>query len=188
MGYFSALYTVDIVKHLDKIITSTIVYGEERDRPMYLSFGPGTRPSGLHSYADGSVASTTKLHPLGHYPCIEECPPLSAGHLVEIAFTPERISDSTLVCITLPPKHVPMKGQSPFEQPVSSFSWARGERIVVAYPVSGTVSIRFAITEIPADRSLESYEINDLFRTPQSTPTKRSVEINLGILKLKFEA
>lgn len=187
MGYFRALYTVDIGRQLDKLFASTIVYGGERDNAMYLSFGPGQRPNGLHSYANGSVVSSTELFPLGHYPCVEECPPHGIGYLVEITFTPERNSDSTLLCITLPSRHIPLKNEAPFEQPTSSFSWTHEDRVIVAYPVSGTVSVRFVISEIPANRSLENYEISDLFRTPASTPVKRSVEFNLGILKFKFE-
>jgi hypothetical protein len=188
MGYFANLYVIDASATDEGVTTTTTTYGA--DVKPHFSWGIGERPPGFFSYADGTVVSDTDMTVLPGYPRIERCSPKWGTDrdrcLIEGSFQPRQHDDPVIFHLMLPGGFVPRPDMKPFKQPSTPFVFRFNDRVVATYPVVGPAEVRFWITRLQDDMSLDDYDSERLFHPDQSKPLKAEVEFNVGILKLKL--
>jgi hypothetical protein len=71
-------------------------------------------------------------------------------------------------------------------QPVAPSVSRLTERLIATYPVIGRADIRFWISRLPADESLDDYDITQLFHPEAKQGLKAEFEFNLGFFKVKL--
>lgn len=185
MGYFANLYTVETTAHEDYVEVETSVYGGEAGERMYFSWGAGHRPGNLYSYAHGTLFSSKPLNLLPGYPLVERYTDTDS-FLLEAAFTPMHRDDPVLLHVILPENYVPGRDRSPLIQPCDPFVHIHQGRMVITYPASGAVTLRFWVNRIREDESLSDYDENKVLTPVAARSIKPEFEINLGVFKVKF--
>ena len=190
MGYFAHLYVIDCSADQDGVTLVTNIFGSELAPTTYFSWGVGQRPPGMYEYADGTVVSETQLRLLPGYPLVERCGIAALGDsdhcLIEASFEPRSSSDPVLYHLLLPSRFVPSRARQPFVQPVAPSVSRLRERLIATYPVVGSADIRFWISRLPADESLENYAITQLFHPEAKQGLRAEFEFNLGFCKIKL--
>ncbi len=186
MGYFANLYIVEVDVADGVIKARTTIYGNWVNKDSYVCWGPGERPSGLHSYANGTVCSDVELKLLPGYPMIETVGTSPDEALIQANFRPKGEKDAVLFHFVLPERFIPRGDLQPLDQPTEPFVYPAGERIVVTYPVEGRATVRFRISRIENHESLADFQYEKLLHSEAGRSLKVGVELNLGLFKLKF--
>jgi len=186
MGYFANLYLVEVSTAGDLANVSTMIYGRGIGARAYFSWGPGDRPEGLHPYGHGTLFCDIQLTLLKGYPLIERYP-ASEPFLLDASFTPRENSDPVVFHIILNESYVPMRNRNPFIQPSQPCAYRQQERIIITYPVVGSAGIRFWISRIKDNESLDDYDLTKIVQPEVRDPGKFKFKFNLGVFGVERE-
>jgi len=176
----------------EEIETITSIWGGDSGNIPYYSWMRGERDKGLYPYANNTIFSDTQLHLFKGYPVKEnqafgeKTSRGSLSFLIESQFTPG-IIDATTVChITLPKGFIPRRDMKPLVQPYPPYAKLQNGRFILTWPITGAFDIRFCITPLMKDESLEDFDQNSILCPLDKSSPKIGVEVNLGVIKFKF--
>jgi len=190
MGYFSYAYVVEGFADDDGVNQSTSIYAEHLDHPVFFSWGEGDRAPGLHSYANGTLFSDTKLTQAPGYPRTQrlgdragESPDLV---LIEENFTPRDANEPVLFHFVLPPHFVPRPDLSPLVTPSIPSVIRRGDALTATFVAKGGGDVRFWLSRLTNQTSFDDYDLYRIFNAPATKNANVTFELNLGIVKVAF--
>jgi hypothetical protein len=188
MGYFSYAYVVEGSADDQGVTLSTSIYAEHLDHPVFFSWAEGSRSPGLHSYADGTLYSDTKLSQVPGYPRTERRGngPGEDSNLVliEESFTPREASEPVLFHFVLPSHFVPRPDITPLVTPSAPSVIRRGDVLTATFVAKGGGDVRFWLSRLTNDETLDDYDLDRIFNAPISKNAKVTFELNLGIVKI----
>jgi len=187
MGYFAYAYILEAEEDDTGLSMRRSVYEADLNssggRALF-SWDRGERPDGMFEYANGSLFSSQELKLLPGYPLNLHLA-RDDEYSIEEGFWPRGENDPVLYHLLLPPRFVP-RPDKPLLQPSSPNVSQWGDRLVVSYGVRGGTDIRFSIARLAEQGGFGDYDLGRVLVASKSTSAKVEVEINLGLLKVKF--
>ncbi len=188
MGYFDAAYVVEMEETEDGDALTRTHYGTGSGEKMLFFWSEGTRPAGLHAYADNTLLCSNELFVTPGYPSTEilgKGPRESSDQfLVDEDFSSWSDSSLFIFHILLPARFVPCPDNIPLVVPSEpSVTIRSGNRLSATFIVRGTARLRFWARKLAKSESLDNFELQRLFNKPVARETKATMEINLGLLK-----
>lgn len=189
MGYFGNLYLVEVYKEDALTKVKTTIYGGNLDgQTAYFSWGEGNRPKNqLYGFAGNTIFTDTQLIQLNGYPAIEEYDS-SKEFLLDASFSPkDPVNDPVVFHLVFDKYYVPKRDGKIFEQPSKPSISKKGDKLVITYPVIGKAEIRFPVTPIPNNQSLNDYDLETLVRPDAIKGSKRTIGINLYFFKFEWQ-
>jgi hypothetical protein len=187
MGYFAYAYILEAEEDDFRLSMRRSIYEADLNsnggRALF-SWDRGERPDGMFEYAGGSLFSSQELKLLPGYPLTQHLS-YDDDYRIEEGFWPQGDNDPVLYHLLLPPRFVPRPDRN-LLQPSAPNVAQWGNRLVVSYGVRGGANIRFSIGRIAEQDSFGNYDLDRVLVASKSTSAKVEVEVNLGLLKLKF--
>mgnify|MGYP001231536228 CR=1 FL=1 len=186
MGFFSYAYLARFDVADGHVKATREIYETPTEERVLFTWEEGTRAPGLTAYAEGLFHCSDQLDLLPGYPRVSEIQPDEEGDFfLQEDFRPPSESHPVLFFLLLPKGHVPVTKHDPFTQPTRPFVDVRDDRLFVCYAVIGPATIQFWIRALEDGDTLSQYDLNRLLaRTARKAP-KLTVELNLGILKIR---
>lgn len=187
MGFFSYAYVIEGTEHERAVRLTITAYST--GGPALFSWGPGTRPVGLTSIADGTLFSAKPLHSLPGYPRIDERSDPSGAQLDEVYieenFSTGHRKEPVLFHVILPPRFVIRRNRTPFTLKPEANIALKNDRLFFTWPTIGAGDLRFWIARLAATESFDQFDLGSLLTAPTNSKTKLAFELNFGIAKIK---
>lgn len=191
MGYFDAAYVVEMRETKAGVALTRTHYATGSGEKILFFWSEGTRPAGLHAYADNTLLCSSELSVTPGYPSTEI---LGRGprerpdqFLVDEDFSSWSDSSLFIFHFLLPAGYVPCPDKIPLDVPSEpSLTIRSGKRLSATFIVKGTARLRFWARKLEKNESLEDFDLDRLFNKPIARETKAMMEINLGLLKFTF--
>jgi len=187
VGFFSYAYVIEGTEQDTEIQLSITAF--KTGGPALFSWGPGTRPSGLTSVADGTLYCAEPLEPLRGYPRIDVRSDTSGERLdelqIEESFFAHSREEPVLFHVILPPRFVIQPNRLPFTlKPEANIS-IRDDRLFFTWPTVGGGDLRFWIARLAERDSFDTFDLGRLLVAPVNSKPKLAFELNFGIAKIK---
>lgn len=186
MGFFSYAYVINGTESKDCITLSITAF--KATGPALFSWGPGTRPPGLASIADGTLFCAEQLQMLPGYPRLDHRTANGGASLnklcIEESFSPMKPQEPVLFHVILPPRFVIKPDLTPFTLDSNAKIAVSGDRLFFAWPKVGGGDLKFWIVRLPEKESFADYDLNRLVIAPGNGMPKVSFELNLGVAKM----
>jgi hypothetical protein len=187
LGFFANAYVVEVIEDDTGLSLSRTIYEVDLNKPSraLFSWDCGERPTGMHSYADGTLFCSKELRMLPGYPFRWHAK-RDDEYLIEEGFLPEQKEDPVLFHLLLPHRFVPCPDR-PLEQPSKPNVARWGDRLIVSYGVFGRADIRFWIRRIADGEGFKDYDLTRVLEATPSRSIKMEIEVGIpGVFKMKF--
>jgi hypothetical protein len=183
MGFFSYAYVIQ--GHATKNGITFEITAYTVGGPALFSWGPGSRPPGLETLADGTLFCSQRPQLLPGYPRTDQRDGgKDDSFYIEESFFAQRRDEPVLFHVVLPPRFVIRPDRTPFTLTKNANISTTDDRLFFTLPAVGGADLRFWIARMANDSSFDDYELDRLLCAPEEKPLKVKFELNFGIAKL----